>query len=272
MFTTLDNIGGYVTSLYTPSQVSKDTDSLYITVDGETPTNTLYLNSSMEYYYVNCDVSEWYNETLFWNDQQEFYIDLYVDDEWSERLTTIRKGSQLDLTFAEVVISEGNYSLSLREISSPPYVNEIRTTCDFIVLNGTEQLLEEPPEIPELPEIPDPEPVPVPIEEPEYTTASNGSINTTWMDGYTNNIDNVTGAVYVPTNNTIQFLLMPVTGLTSAIDQANNTTNQSFTTALGYKGVYTTFANPFFEALHPKFIALVTYNLVCYLILLVFRG
>lgn len=165
-----------------------------------------------------------------------------------------------------------SYQLELYATPSYPAYHEdgiLLATSDIITINSSYVPSPSPIELPDLPELP--------LINQSYPALNqsgvlNGSINNTWLGGYYSSVDNISNSFFSPFDSFVSFVIYPVDSFNDSLVIVNQSITDQFVILNSYKSLYTLIVTPLFLCLPSKLIALFTYNLFCYLILLIFRG
>lgn len=227
-----------------------------------------FSNSSQLYfdYTVSPDYSEYvYFVTSVWEPATYNLFD------YQNSLSNVVSGENVSLS-SIVSADLSNYSLRLYATPSyPAYVGDaiLLAESDPIYYNSS-YIVPSPPSVPDVPII---DPVDPPIfDDLNQTSELNGTINNTWFVGYYSSVDNLSSGFFDPAHSVLNYSLYPVTLFTSYIVDVNDSVTDNFIMISEYRGLYDLLVLPFINAIHPKVVVLFTFNLFCYLILLIFRG
>ncbi|WP_340819012.1 hypothetical protein [Methanolobus sp. WCC4] len=140
--------------------------------------------------------------------------------------------------------------------------------------NTNNETLPEEPEEPEEPEDPILDPPEMPDDPFQDGTEENnetGSYNSTFLSGYYGSVDSVANYLFQPTENGFTFLMYPVNAINDSINSANTYLLSSTAEMQGYNPIVATIFAPVVNSMPPKVQALITYNLVWLMVLMIFK-
>lgn len=191
-----------------------------------------------------------------------YHIPVFSSDPWSVTVDLVE------------TLTEINHWGSLSTVS-----NETATVkaTDVLIVTSTANNTdpEEPEDPPEEPEDPVDGPIDIPDDPfndpgtPENNET--GEYNSTFLGGYYSTVDNMTGAFFNPVESSFTWLLYPVTTLNDSVGSTVVMVENSTVEVETYTPVVASVLNPLINSMPPKVQALITYNLLWVLVIMIFR-
>ena len=216
-------------------------------------------------------ITEWINyndgdpDNDYWVDNFLGYVEgngtVYFDD----RLFQLEYPNYTEV----VLFSSGDLPVwPVPRPAIPPYQSGGSLDYDTMVINWT-PYHPVPEPTPDLTPLPTPEYTPVPTPTPD--PGGNDSINSSFMEGYYDSIDDLVGSVNSTSGGIIEFLTSPINYTNEYVNTLNNTLNSTLSNVNNSRGVLLGITIPLFIYLPSKIINVGSYYLTCHLILLLLK-
>jgi hypothetical protein len=177
-------------------------------------------------------------------------------------------------TFAQE-LSPGSYYARLeKEISGEYILLDLYSFYIPETETGDDNETIVPPETPDIPgddvEYPDVPDV-LPLDNGTLEINETGLYNSTFLSGYYGSVDGIGDHLFEPLESGFEFLVYPVNALNDSVSSAVTIVDSSGAIMQGYIPIATIVFNPLIDAIPSKVQALVTYNLVWILIIMILQ-
>ncbi|SFM90798.1 hypothetical protein [Methanolobus profundi] len=137
--------------------------------------------------------------------------------------------------------------------------------------NTNNETLPEEPEEPDDPILDPPEMPENPFQNGTEENNETGSYDSTFLSGYYGSVDTVGDYLFGPAESGFTYLMYPVTALNDSVNSANVYLLDSSTEMQGYNPIVASIFAPVVNSMPPKVQALITYNLVWLMVLMIFK-
>ncbi|WP_406657396.1 hypothetical protein V7O62_02255 [Methanolobus sp. ZRKC2] len=192
----------------------------------------------------------------------DYYIPVFSSDPW---LITV------DLVETLTVTNHWGSLSAVTEVNDTVLASDsLSVTSSANNTNPDEP--EDPPDEPNDPPIDNPIDIPDdPFPDPIPGDNQTGEYNSTFLSGYYSTVDNITGAFFTPVEGGFTWLLYPVTTFNDSVGSTVIMVENSTAEMEEYTPVVASIMNPLINSMPPKVQALVTYNLLWVLVIMIFR-